>query len=57
MQDKYKSKEPLWVDGFLVMVINSQEDMLDILYNSLSSIDASCSERILSSHLVLDSRE
>jgi hypothetical protein len=41
-----KSKEPLWVDGFLVMVINSQEDMSVIPTNSLLSIDTSCSGEI-----------
>ena len=44
MQEICKNKEPLWVDDFLVMTINSQEYISFILQNSLSSIDASCSK-------------
>jgi hypothetical protein len=45
-QEICKSKEPLWVDDFLAMVINRQEDISVISMNSFSSIDASYNERI-----------
>jgi hypothetical protein len=46
-QEICKSKEPLWVDDFLAMVINSQEDISVIPKNSFSSIDTSCSGKDL----------
>jgi hypothetical protein len=54
MQEICKSKEPLWVDHFLEMVINIQEDISIILTNSFSSIDTFCNEKIAYSHLVVN---
>jgi hypothetical protein len=52
VQETCNSKEPLWMDGLLVMVITIQEDISVIPNNLHLSIDTSCSGQISSSQLV-----
>jgi hypothetical protein len=52
VQETCNSKEPLWMDGLLVMVITIQEDISVIPNNFHLGIDTSCSGQISSSQLV-----